>query len=58
MKVEPRPVICLMDDEQWLDRASASALAFVDSHREAQSVGLLFAAWPDERARDQLEGLI
>jgi hypothetical protein len=33
-----------MDDQQWLDRASAPALAFVDSRREAQSVGLLFAA--------------
>jgi hypothetical protein len=49
-------VICLMDDGQWLDCASVPALAFVDSHREAQSVGLLFAAWPGERARDQLAG--
>jgi hypothetical protein len=31
---------------------SLSALAFMDSHRDAQSVGLLFAAWPGERARD------
>ena len=40
-----------MDDEQWLDGALVPALTFVDSHREAQSVGLLFAAWPGERAR-------
>lgn len=55
-EAEPQPVICLMDDGQWLDRASVPALAFVDSHREAQSVGLLFAPWPGERARDRLAG--
>ena len=55
-EVEPQPVICLMDDEQWLDRASVPALAFVDSRRKAQSVGLLFAAWPGEPAMGQLAG--
>jgi hypothetical protein len=35
-EVEPQPVICLMDDEQWLDRAPVPALAFTGSHREAQ----------------------
>jgi len=35
-EVEPQPLICITDDEQWLDRASVPALAFVDSHREAQ----------------------
>jgi hypothetical protein len=44
-------VICLVDDEQRLDRASVSALAFVDSRREAQSVGVLFAAWPGVSGR-------
>jgi len=39
-----RPLICLVDDEQWLDRASAQALAFVARRAHSDSVGLVFAA--------------
>jgi predicted ATPase len=26
---EEQPLVCVVDDEQWLDRASAQAFAFV-----------------------------
>jgi AAA ATPase domain len=39
-----RPLICVIDDEQWLDRASAQALGFAARRLGADSVGLVFAA--------------
>jgi len=40
---EKRPLMCVIDDAQWLDRASAHALAFVARRMLAESVVLLFA---------------
>ena len=51
---EERPLLCLVDDEQWLDRASAQALAFVARRLDEESVGLVFAA---RGTSDELEGL-
>jgi len=39
-----RPLICVIDDEQWLDRASAQALGFAARRLGAEPVGLVFAA--------------
>jgi tetratricopeptide (TPR) repeat protein len=39
-----RPLICVIDDEQWLDRASVQALGFVARRLAADPVGLVFAA--------------
>ena len=39
-----RPLICVLDDMQWLDHASAQALGFAARRLAADPVGLVFAA--------------
>ncbi|HKA68728.1 MAG TPA: AAA family ATPase [Actinomycetes bacterium] len=40
---EEQPLLCVIDDAQWLDRTSALTLAFVARRLLAESVGLVFA---------------
>jgi DNA-binding CsgD family transcriptional regulator len=38
-----QPLVCLVDDEQWLDRASAQVLGFVARRLATEPVALVFA---------------
>jgi DNA-binding CsgD family transcriptional regulator len=38
-----RPLVCVLDDAQWLDRASAQVLALVARRLLAESVAMIFA---------------
>jgi hypothetical protein len=49
-----RPLICVIDDEHWLDQASAQALGFTARRLGADPVGLVFAA---RKTDDALTGL-
>src|SRR6201985_2848362 len=51
---EERPLVCVVDDAQWLDRASAQALVFVARRLLAESVGLVLVT---REAGGELEGL-
>jgi DNA-binding CsgD family transcriptional regulator/tetratricopeptide (TPR) repeat protein len=53
---EPHPLLCVIDDAQWLDRSSAQALAFVSRRLGTQPVMILLAARDTPRI-DEIDGL-
>src|SRR5580693_4570645 len=50
------PLLCVLDDAQWLDQASARALAFAVRRIDGERVAMLFAR-RDARPGDALQGL-
>jgi DNA-binding CsgD family transcriptional regulator len=44
---EERPLLCVVDDAQWLDRASADALLFVARRLDAEPLAMLFGVRDD-----------
>ncbi|HZE04385.1 MAG TPA: BREX system ATP-binding domain-containing protein, partial [Solirubrobacteraceae bacterium] len=53
---EADPLVCLVDDAQWLDRASAQALAFVARRLLAERIAMVFAVREPSDA-NELAGL-
>src|ERR687892_1116593 len=51
---QEQPLVCIVDDAQWLDRTSAQALGFVARRLLAESVALLVAT---RVQGEELEGL-
>jgi len=51
---EEQPLLCLVDDQHWLDRASAHALGFVARRLAADPIGLVFGT---RMPRDELAGI-
>ncbi|HZX04440.1 AAA family ATPase [Kribbella sp.] len=50
------PVVCVVDDAQWLDRASAQVLAFSARRIAAEPIAILFGV-RDPHGVDELDGL-
>ena len=53
---EARPVLCLVDDAQWVDRPSADALVFAARRLRAERLAIVFAVRDGEASRFEAAG--
>jgi AAA ATPase domain len=54
---EDRPVLCVVDDAQWVDRPSAGALVFAARRLQAERLAMLFGAREGEVRRFEAAGV-
>jgi DNA-binding CsgD family transcriptional regulator len=54
---ETQPLLCLVDDAQWVDRPSADALVFTARRLRAEQLALLFGVRDSEAGRFEAAGL-
>jgi DNA-binding CsgD family transcriptional regulator len=54
---EVRPVLCLVDDAQWLDKPSAEALVFTARRLRAEPAAILFCAREGDPRRFEAPGV-
>ena len=54
---DDQPVLCVIDDAQWLDRPSADALVFAARRLSAEPAAMLFGAREGDRPRFEAPGL-
>jgi len=52
-----RPLVCVIDDAQWLDGESLAVLAFVARRVQADAIAMIFAVRDPELSPNPLEGL-
>jgi hypothetical protein len=55
---ERKPLLCVIDDAQWLDQGSASTLAFVARRLLAEPIGIVFATREPRGALQHLPELV
>lgn len=51
------PLLCIVDDLQWIDASSAEALAFAARRLQAEGVAMLFAGRPSDDQSELTAGL-
>jgi DNA-binding CsgD family transcriptional regulator len=54
---ESRPMLCVVDDAQWVDRPSAEALVFAARRLQAERIAILFGAREGEVSRFEAAGV-